>query len=161
NLNLGEQFDLINVANVLFHIPEPDRFGRALQNLAAHLAPDGRIVTTEYLPRTACRTNWMMVRSRYDFAAAIAAVGLRIVEIRASSSFSNDPMGIDAGNTGALTRFQNVRARMDSLAKAGTNPETHRFIVELFSEIERAALEFCAERVPEIEMPSQKLVVLG
>ena len=26
-------FDLINIANVLFHIPEPDKFGHALRNL--------------------------------------------------------------------------------------------------------------------------------
>src|SRR5579864_2930971 len=33
-LDLGERFDLINVMNVLFHIPEPDRFMAAMKNLA-------------------------------------------------------------------------------------------------------------------------------
>ncbi|MFQ5807646.1 MAG: class I SAM-dependent methyltransferase, partial [Phycisphaerae bacterium] len=46
-LDLGERFDLVNVANVLFHIPEEDLFTQALRNLAQHLGPDGRIVTTE------------------------------------------------------------------------------------------------------------------
>ena len=36
-LDLGRKFDLINVMNVLFHIPEPDRFMHAMRNLAAHL----------------------------------------------------------------------------------------------------------------------------
>src|ERR1700761_2818857 len=78
-LDLGRQFDLINVMNVLFHIPEQDRFMHAMRNLAAHLTPGGRIVTTEYLPRQTMRTNWMLVRSRYDFESAAASVGLRIL----------------------------------------------------------------------------------
>jgi SAM-dependent methyltransferase len=71
----GEKFDLINVMNVLFHIPEPDRFAAAMKNLAAHLAPGGRIVTTEYMPRASMRTNWMLVRSRYEFASSAESVG--------------------------------------------------------------------------------------
>ncbi len=66
SLDLGEKFDLINVMNVLFHIPEPDRFTVAMKNLANHLAPGGRVVTTEYMPRQTMRTNWMLVRSRYE-----------------------------------------------------------------------------------------------
>jgi SAM-dependent methyltransferase len=57
SFDLGEKFDLINVMNVLFHIPEPDRFAAAMRNLANHLAPGGRIVSTEYMPRTTMRTN--------------------------------------------------------------------------------------------------------
>ena len=92
-LDLGEQFDLVNVANVLFHIPEPELFTRALENLARLVAPAGHIVTTEYLPRATMRTEWMRVRSRYEFEAAIQAAGLRMVQVRATSFFSNDPMG--------------------------------------------------------------------
>src|SRR5580704_2587805 len=65
SLNLGEKFDLINVMNVLFHIPEPDRFAAAMRNLANHLTPGGRIVSTEYMQRVTMRTNWMLLRSRY------------------------------------------------------------------------------------------------
>lgn len=34
DLNLGEQFDLVNIANVLFHIPEPELFAHAIANLS-------------------------------------------------------------------------------------------------------------------------------
>ncbi len=84
NLSLGEPFDLINVANVLFHIPEHEKFTQALSNLARLIGPDGRIVTTEYLPRTAARTEWMFVRSRYDFEQMVRSAGLEIAHIRAS-----------------------------------------------------------------------------
>src|SRR5688500_18025358 len=63
-LDLGQRYDLINIANVLFHIPEPELFAAALKNLAKHVEPDGRVVTTEYLPRVTMRTEWMLVRSR-------------------------------------------------------------------------------------------------
>ena len=101
-------FDLINIANVLFHIPENDKFINAL-NLARHLASAGRIVTTEYLPRTSMRTEWMLVRSRYEFQAAVESVGLRIAEVRASSFFSNDPMGIDGPDGHGRGLFAQVR----------------------------------------------------
>src|SRR5262249_44658624 len=89
-LNLGERFSLVNAANVLFHIPEQDRFARALENLARHLEPGGRIVTTEYLPRTSMRTEWMLVRSRYEFEALARAAGLRIISVRPFCFFAND-----------------------------------------------------------------------
>ncbi len=160
-LSLGGPFDLINVANVLFHIPEPDRFGRALTNLGAHLAPEGRIVTTEYLPRTSMRTEWMLVRSRYEFAAAAAAAGLRIVHIRASAFFANDPMGLDGPDSAVRGHFHAARARMQSVLSSGLNEQSRQFMLALFGDVERAALAFCAERVADIDLPSQKLVVLA
>ena len=113
-LDLGEKFDLINVMNVLFHIPESDRFAVAMKNLAGHLAPGGRIVTTEYMPRTTMRTNWMLVRSRYEMESAAAAVGLRIVATRASCIYSNDPMGLDGPDAGLRQQFNIVPHGDDS-----------------------------------------------
>ena len=111
NLELGQRFDLINIMNVLFHIPEQDAFMAAMANLARHLAPGGRIVTTEYMPRTTMRTNWMLVRSRYDFEAAAAAVGLRVAAIRASCFYSNDPMGLDGPDSGRAASSTPSRTR--------------------------------------------------
>jgi SAM-dependent methyltransferase len=160
-LDLGQKFDLINVMNVLFHIPEPDRFLHAMRNLAAHLAPGGRIVTTEYLPRTSVRTNWMLVRSRYDFESAVAAVGLRIIATRASCFFSNDPMGIEGGDHGIRNQFYAVKAGMDQIWKLTTDPVARGFFLKFFSDMETASLNFCRERMADQELPSQKLVVLG
>jgi SAM-dependent methyltransferase len=161
SLNLGRQFDLINVMNVLFHIPEPDRFSAAMKNLAKHLAPGGRIVTTEYMPRQSMRTNWMMVRSRYEMEAAVAAVGLRIVEIRASCVYSNDPMGLDGPDGGIRNQFNVVRAGMNQILALPMDDTAKNFFVKFLSDVEASILNFCRERIADVDMPSQKLVVLA
>jgi len=160
-LDLGQKFDLINVMNVLFHIPEEDRFNTAMRNLANHLAPGGRIVTTEYLPRTTMRTNWMLVRSRYDFEAAVNAAGLRIAGIRASSIYSNDPMGIDGPDSGLRAQFNQVRGEMNQILTSPMNEQAKQFFVKFLTDVESSVLNFCRERVPDMDMPSQKLVVLA
>ena len=160
-LNLNEKFDLINVMNVLFHIPEPDRFAIAMRNLANHLSPTGRIVTTEYMPRTTMRTNWMLVRSRYEMEAAAAGVGLKIVAIRATSFFSNDPMGLDGPDTGVRNQFNLVRHAMSQINSIQMNDQLRQFFTKFLADVELASLNFCAERIAEVDMPSQKLVVLA
>jgi SAM-dependent methyltransferase len=160
-LDLGETFDLINIANVLFHIPEPDRFGSAMRNLAAHLAPGGRIVTTEYLPRVTMRTEWMLVRSRYEFAAAVEAAGLKIVDTRAFCFFANDPMGLDGPESAGRQHFNAVRTMSNQLLQIAADAKTKQFFVNLLAEVERATLAFARERVAECDLPSQKLVVLA
>lgn len=161
SLNLGQKFNLINVMNVLFHIPEPDRFAMAMQNLANHLAPGGRIVTTEYMPRITMRTNWMLVRSRYDFEAAASAVGLRVAALRASSIFSNDPMGLDGPDTGVRSQFHVVRNAINQITSLQMNDQLRQFFTKFLTDVELAVLNFCKERIAEVDMPSQKLVVLA
>ncbi len=159
-LDLGGTFDLVNVANVLFHIPEPDLFAQALANLASLVDANGAIVTTEYLPRCTMRTEWMMVRSRYEFEAACAAAGLRIAHVRAFGFFTNDPMGLDGPDDGTRRHFHKVRAGMSKLLASNLDEQSRAFLVELFTEVELAAVEFARERVAEIDLPAQKLVVL-
>jgi SAM-dependent methyltransferase len=161
NVDFGEKFDLVNIANVLFHIPETDRFTRAVQNLARHLKPAGRIVTTEYLPRTTMRTQWMLVRSRYEFEAIAAQAGLRIVDVRPTAFFCNDPMGIDGPDAGARQHFNLVRNAMQHLQTGNADPGTRQFLTQFFTEIEKACLSFCGERMSPMDLPSQKLVVLA
>jgi len=160
-LDLGRRFDLINIANVLFHIPEQELFTRALSNLARHVARDGMIVTTEYLPRTSMRTEWMLVRDRYSFEQSIKLAGLRIVDVRAFSIFSNDPMGLDGPNTGPRGNFLQVRGMINTLSSAIQDPQGSQFLTSFLSEVEKAVLNFCKERMAQIDMPSQKLVFLA
>ncbi|MGB7159479.1 MAG: class I SAM-dependent methyltransferase [Tepidisphaeraceae bacterium] len=161
NLDLERRYDLINIANVLFHIPEQELFASALRNLANHVKDDGRIVTTEYLPRTSMRTEWMLVRSRYDFEAAVRAAGLRIVSIRAFGVFANDPMGIDGPDGSTRGLFMRVRQQAQTLLNGVADPNGNRFVVNFLTDVENAVLSFCRERVAEIDLPSQKLVVLA
>ena len=160
-LELGTRFDLINVMNVLFHIPEPDRFNAALRNLTGHLAPGGRIVTTEYMPRSTFRTNWMLVRSRYEFEADAAAAGLRIVAIKASSVFTTDPMGLDGLDGGLRGQMYQVKAAMTQIMDVATNQATKDFFVKFLADVDSTVLNFCKDRLADVEMPAQKLVVLG
>jgi SAM-dependent methyltransferase len=161
SLDLGHRYDLINIANVLFHIPEPELFANALRNLAKHVADDGRIVTTEYLPRITMRTEWMLVRSRYEFEAAVKAAGLRIVSVRAFGIFANDPMGIDGPDAHTRGLFMRVRQQAQALINGVADANGNRFIVNFLTEVENAVLTYCRERVAEIDLPSQKLVVLA
>jgi SAM-dependent methyltransferase len=160
SLDLGERFDLINVANVLFHIPEEDKFARALRNIHRHLDAGGRAVTTEYLPAATMRTPWMLVRSRDAFESACAAAGLRVVHVRGFCFFSNDPMGIDGPDDGLRERFNRVRAGVRTLLASPMNESARAFILGLLADVERAAVDYCAQRVAPVQFPSQKLVVL-
>jgi SAM-dependent methyltransferase len=161
SLDLGEKFDLINVMNVLFHIPEADRFAVAMKNLSNHLAPGGRIVTSEYMPRGSMRTNWMLVRSRYEMESAAAAVGLRIAAIRASCVYGNDPMGIDGPDAGLRQQFNAVRSGMNQILGMQMNDQLRQFFTRFLTDVELSVLNFCKERIAEVDMPSQKLVVLA
>jgi SAM-dependent methyltransferase len=161
SLDFGRQFDLINIANVLFHIPEQDKFERALANLAKHVRPDGLIATTEYMPRTAMRTDWMLVRDRYSFEKSVRAAGLRVVAIRAFGVFANDPMGLDGPDDGPRGHFHQVRSRFQTLADSIGGADGAAFVVQTLADLERAVLSFCRERVPDVDMPSQKLVFLA
>ena len=156
----GGPFDLINVANVLFHIPENDLYARAVGNLARLLTPDGYIVTTEFLPRATMRTQWMLVRSRYEFEAVVSLAGLRIADIRAFSFFANDPMGLDGPDDGLRAMFNKVQAGIRGVFESNLNEQTRQFFIGFLTDIERAAIAFSRERIADQDLPSQKLVVL-
>lgn len=158
---IGRDFDLINIANVLFHIPEPDRFTSALRNMATLIAPDGRIVTTEYLPRATMRTNWMLVRSRYEFEAAVHSAGLRIIDIRAACFFANDSMGLDGPDQAGRGQFHRVRTGMQALLAGTRDDRSRASLIAWLADLERCLLAYCGERVAQVDLPSQKLVVLA
>lgn len=160
NLSLGEPFDFVNVANVLFHIPEHEKFMQALKNLARLIGPTGRVITTEYLPRTTMRTEWMLVRSRYEFEQLVESVGLKIAAVRASGFFSNDPMGLDGLDNGLRGRFNGIRNATKQILQGNMEEGTRKFFLDFFSELEHTLLAFCRERISDVDMPAQKMVVL-
>jgi SAM-dependent methyltransferase len=158
---VGRDHDLINIANVLFHIPEQDKFTAAIRNLARLVAPTGRIVTTEYLPRASVRTNWMLVRSRYEFETAVQSVGLRILDIRASCFFSNDAMGLDGPDQSVRGMFHKVRSGMQAIQNSPLDDASRTFFNGFLADMERCMLAYCGERIAQVDLPSQKLVVLA
>ena len=160
-LNLEQQFDLINVSNVFFHIVEQDLLVEALLNLKKHLAPNGYAVTTEYLPKNTMRTPMMLVHNREDFQRLIDHCGLKIVEVNAFAFLCNDPMGLEPSETEARTNFNKARAGIKKLLKNARSPEERQEYVSLFSTIEDAFNEFCEPRIDQVDYPSQKLVVLA
>jgi hypothetical protein len=132
-----------------------------MRNLANHLAPGGRVVTTEYMPRQTTRTNWMLVRSRYEMESAAAAAGMRIVAIKASCFYGNDPMGIDGPDAGLRQQFNAVRGGIKQVLDMQMNDQVREFFVKFLTGIESSMLNFCAERIADVDMPSQKLVVFA
>ncbi len=159
-LNLGEQFDLVNIANVLFHIPEPELFAQAMVNLSQLVAPDGCIVTTEFLPRMTMRTDWMLVRSRYEFERVVNAAGLRIVEIRPCLFLGNTMMGIDGPEHSLRSRFQDIGTTMTTILKSDMNESTRQYFMDFFTELDDVLIEFCKERIAAVDLPGAKFVVL-
>ena len=71
-------------------------------------------------------------------------------------------MGIEGPDDGPRGDFNKVRAMIRSLGAANAaSAETTGFVINFLTEIEKALLNFCADRIPDIEMPSQKLVFLA
>ncbi len=103
----------------------------------------------------------MLVRSRYDFEAAVKAAGLRIASIRAFGIFANDPMGIDGPDHHTRGLFMKCRQQAQTLINGVADTSGNRFIVNFLTDVEHALLSYCRERVAEIDLPSQKLVVLA
>ena len=80
--------------------------------------------------------------------------------VKAFGVFANDPMGIDGPDAGTRGQFNKVRAMINALGAGAKGQASEQFVINFLTDIERAVLGFCAERVPDIDMPSQKLVFL-
>ncbi|MEL6329968.1 MAG: class I SAM-dependent methyltransferase [Planctomycetota bacterium] len=157
---LGERFDLINAANVLFHIPETELFLGALVKIRDHLAPGGRAFITEYLPHGDKRTEWMQIRGRYTYRAALERCGLRLVDIRAGSFFGSDPFGVEGPDGGARTTLFSVQSMRREFRAKLRDPQLREGFGRLMVEMERAALGFCEDKIAPIDLPGQKLIIV-
>lgn len=80
-LNTGAQHDLVLAVTVLQHILEPDRVRGALERMAAHLHPEGRMVLLEAAPVRAtrrCDSAIFIARARSAYLELFARCGLRL-----------------------------------------------------------------------------------
>ncbi len=80
-LELGERFELVLGVTVLQHIIDPARLQQAVTRLAAHLAPEGRMVLLEVAPSRAqsrCDSPIFQARSLETYQTLFAAAGLRL-----------------------------------------------------------------------------------
>jgi SAM-dependent methyltransferase len=85
-LDLGQRFAQILGVTVLQHILDADRFSGAIERLAGHLAPGGRIVLLEAAPtRSVSRCNSLVFVARQEdaYRAAFARGGLRCLTVHA------------------------------------------------------------------------------
>jgi 2-polyprenyl-3-methyl-5-hydroxy-6-metoxy-1,4-benzoquinol methylase len=83
-LHVGEQFDLVLGVTVLQHMLDPAAVCAALQRMAAHLAPGGRMVLLEAAPsRVAqdCDSTVFRARQRSAYLALFHVCGLRVQAI--------------------------------------------------------------------------------
>ena len=83
-LHIGEQFDLVVAVTVLQHMLDPAAVRAALQRMAAHLAPGGRMVLLEAAPtRVApdCDSTVFQARQRSFYLALFHDCGLRVQAI--------------------------------------------------------------------------------
>lgn len=90
-LDAGEKFDLIIGVTVLQHILDPEALRSAIQRMADHLAPGGRMVLLEAAPANIaehCDTTVFRARPRHVYLDLFARSG---IEVRAISGVDPAP----------------------------------------------------------------------
>lgn len=149
-----EPHDLVSVMNVLLHLTDDAAFERALGNLAALVAPGGRLLlvepilldTTYERPVTATQTSRARAWARYR--DPLLAAGLELVELRGALAMANNP--IEAGSRSAYDRY--VRWWRWVARRAKTSVGSARWIGPLMLALDRVMLATGAA-------PSSKIVL--
>lgn len=83
-LDAGARFDLVLGVTVLQHIIDPKRLSQAVARLAAHLAPDGRLVLLEVAPtasQSRCDSPIFQARTLETYRALFIGAGLRLEKV--------------------------------------------------------------------------------
>jgi hypothetical protein len=70
-------------------------------------------------------------------------------------------MGLDGPDTGLRNQFNIVRAGINQILALQLNDQAKQFFTKFLADVEGAILGFCRERLADVDMPSQKLVVLA
>lgn len=76
-MRLGTEFEVVLCVDVLYHVVDEGRWRGALEALRAHVSDAGIILIVEYFPGEPSRTSHCRWRSRAEYEAAFAAVGVR------------------------------------------------------------------------------------
>lgn len=154
---LPERFDCINIANVLFHIPEDSKFDQTLQNLRKLVDENGVVVTTEYLPEITYRTKMMKVRSASEFQKHAQHAGFCIAAVKPCYFFSGHAMGTvdETARQWAHTVFHSMNRILEA-----TDEQTQTLFREFMALQETALLSYLETRLNPYQFPGQKLVVL-
>jgi SAM-dependent methyltransferase len=150
----AERYDLVSVMNVLLHLTDDAAFQRALANLAALVAPGGRMVLVEPIlldasyerPPTATQTS--RARSFAAYRDPLLAAGLELVELRGAVAMANNP--IEASTRSAYDRY--LRWWRWVARRAKSSPQSIRWLGPLMLAFDRVALAFGAA-------PSSKIVL--
>lgn len=149
-----ESYDLVSVMNVLLHLTDDAAFERALGNLAALVAPGGRLVLVEPIlldptyerPLTATQTS--RARAFPAYREPLLAAGLELVELRGALAMANNP--IEAGSRAAYDRY--LRWWRWVAKRAKTSPRSIRWVGPLMFAFDRVMLATGAA-------PSSKIVL--
>jgi hypothetical protein len=140
--------------NVLLHLTDDPAFGRALANIAALVAPGGRLLLVEPIlldatyerPVTATQTS--RARSLAAYRDPLLAAGLELVDLRGAMAMANNP--IEAGSRAAYDRY--LRWWRWVAQRAKSSPRSIRWLGPLMLALDRVALAAGAA-------PSSKIVV--
>jgi SAM-dependent methyltransferase len=83
-LRLERRFQLIVGVTVLQHLPTVEALSRAVERLASHLEPGGRMVLLEAMPsrpESRCDTTVFTARSWPEYRRVLSAAGLRLIAL--------------------------------------------------------------------------------
>jgi SAM-dependent methyltransferase len=147
-------YEVVSVMNVLLHLTDDAAFERALVNLAALVAPGGRLMLVEPIlldptyerPVTATQTSRARAWDRYR--DPLLAAGLELVDLRGALAMANNP--IEAGSRAAYDRY--LRWWRWVARRARTSPGSVRWIGPLMVAFDRVMLATGAA-------PSSKIVL--
>lgn len=147
-------YGLVSVMNVLLHLTDDEAFGRGLANIAALVAPGGRLVLVEPIlldpayerPVSAAQTSRARVLAAYR--DPLLAAGLELVELRGALAMANNP--IEAGSRTAYDRY--LRWWRWVARRAKSSPRSIRWLGPLMVALDRVALARGAA-------PSSKIVL--
>ena len=149
-----QPYGLVSVMNVLLHLTDDEAFRRALGNLAALVAPGGRLILVEPIlldasyERPATEKQTSRARAFAAYRDPLLAAGLELVEVRGALAMANNP--IEAGSRAAYDRY--LRWWRWVARRAKSSPRSIRWIGPLMLLVDRLVLATGAA-------PSSKIVL--
>ena len=92
--SLEERYDVVNAFDVLYHITDDDRWGAAVRNLAAAVAPGGVLLVTDLFSRLDRLAEHNRVRPLDAYEDLLSAAGLEITGLYPTHVLLNRELGL-------------------------------------------------------------------